>query len=609
MITIEEIRKKYPQYKDISDKELADKLHAKFYSDMPKEKFYEKISFSPKGEDIVEKENLKGTLFDLNANPFQDNPFLKGGRELLGGALETAAKPGQAIANLAARHIPGLTPIESTQVLSPEEEASGLAQVGKDIGSIAATGPYLMAGEAAIPAALIRGGLGRAMLGQGLGMASQSLLERPEQGLKGAAISGGLGAGFPVVGKLASAAMRPIQRYLATQALPHLLNKFESVIERLPEGSIQEALSNAYSKVKQKSLDWENKLIPLAQAADESESGKFDNNLFKKELSNLEEKYKPEMRRQKETYSPVLDAIKELKDDPLDSYQDAIKMNTYINNLPDTYEITNKPQQRILRRFGAELKDALMKQINENSKGSPLAKDFSELWKEQKQNYRNLKEFEKIPTKEGNLKYSKALAEKIGEEPNENIVKHFYPSNAEKEDLGMKHFSKLIGDEDKAKDLLKKEFVNRSMNQDILDDAKLLREYKKLSPKQREYMFGKEERDILNAAEKAKNLGKANKRKSSFDRLLNDYRTHFLLGGLGAMGGYHYGGPEGALLGLGLLGGSMAAKNKLGQFFSNPERLQALIKASQLPSVPLRGISYPLSGMTNALLRREQNGN
>lgn len=39
MPTIQEVRKQFPQYEDLSDDQLADALHRKFYADMPKEQF------------------------------------------------------------------------------------------------------------------------------------------------------------------------------------------------------------------------------------------------------------------------------------------------------------------------------------------------------------------------------------------------------------------------------------------------------------------------------------------------------------------------------------------------------------------------------------------
>lgn len=52
MPSIQEIRQKYPQYGDLSDQQLADSLHTKYYSDMPKDQFYGKVGLNvqPQGE-------------------------------------------------------------------------------------------------------------------------------------------------------------------------------------------------------------------------------------------------------------------------------------------------------------------------------------------------------------------------------------------------------------------------------------------------------------------------------------------------------------------------------------------------------------------------------
>lgn len=42
-MNIQEVRAKYPQYSDLSDQQLADALHSKFYADMPKNDFYTKV--------------------------------------------------------------------------------------------------------------------------------------------------------------------------------------------------------------------------------------------------------------------------------------------------------------------------------------------------------------------------------------------------------------------------------------------------------------------------------------------------------------------------------------------------------------------------------------
>ena len=43
MATIAEIRKKYPQYSDLSDRQLADSLRTKFYSDIPEDEFLNRV--------------------------------------------------------------------------------------------------------------------------------------------------------------------------------------------------------------------------------------------------------------------------------------------------------------------------------------------------------------------------------------------------------------------------------------------------------------------------------------------------------------------------------------------------------------------------------------
>ena len=45
-MTLAEIRKRYPEYNDLSDQELADAFHSKFYSDMPRSQFDQQIGLA-----------------------------------------------------------------------------------------------------------------------------------------------------------------------------------------------------------------------------------------------------------------------------------------------------------------------------------------------------------------------------------------------------------------------------------------------------------------------------------------------------------------------------------------------------------------------------------
>jgi len=43
MTALTDFRKQYPQYDDMSDKDLADALHSKYYSDIPIDDYYSQV--------------------------------------------------------------------------------------------------------------------------------------------------------------------------------------------------------------------------------------------------------------------------------------------------------------------------------------------------------------------------------------------------------------------------------------------------------------------------------------------------------------------------------------------------------------------------------------
>ena len=52
-MNVEEIRQKFPQYDTLSDKELVDAIHAKYYSDKPIEDYYKAIGYTQTDEPIT----------------------------------------------------------------------------------------------------------------------------------------------------------------------------------------------------------------------------------------------------------------------------------------------------------------------------------------------------------------------------------------------------------------------------------------------------------------------------------------------------------------------------------------------------------------------------
>lgn len=58
-MTLKDIRQKYPDYDDMSDEQLADAIHQKHYSDLPKEKVYEKLGLGEGNSKPLELELTK----------------------------------------------------------------------------------------------------------------------------------------------------------------------------------------------------------------------------------------------------------------------------------------------------------------------------------------------------------------------------------------------------------------------------------------------------------------------------------------------------------------------------------------------------------------------
>jgi translation elongation factor EF-G len=81
-MNISEVRSKFPQYKDLSDKQLADALHEKFYPDIPLPDFYEQVGYSKKGLGAAVSKGAESLISQART----------GISSLLGGSPEEAAK-------------------------------------------------------------------------------------------------------------------------------------------------------------------------------------------------------------------------------------------------------------------------------------------------------------------------------------------------------------------------------------------------------------------------------------------------------------------------------------------------------------------------------------
>lgn len=84
-MTFDEVRKKFPEYSDMNDADLAKGLHQKFYADMPFEEFSAKVGYAPKS-----KPTYDDLVKDVQSGPMdilRPARFVKATAETLGGLV------------------------------------------------------------------------------------------------------------------------------------------------------------------------------------------------------------------------------------------------------------------------------------------------------------------------------------------------------------------------------------------------------------------------------------------------------------------------------------------------------------------------------------------
>ncbi len=93
MPTLAEIRQQYPQYDNLSDDELADGLHRKFYSDLPKDEFLAKIGAAPPQAAPPEQPAFSGAIMPFSRSQSGETSF-DSNAGLLGAAKRAFSLPG-----------------------------------------------------------------------------------------------------------------------------------------------------------------------------------------------------------------------------------------------------------------------------------------------------------------------------------------------------------------------------------------------------------------------------------------------------------------------------------------------------------------------------------
>lgn len=194
---ITEIRKKYPQYSDISDGELVRGLHKTYYSDVPYADFLRKIDFREK---VDPTEGMSGTKKVLAGVGKAFTDIGRGAGQLVGEGLDELAPPTSGKTFSENLGLPSRRDVDEAKKLDAPLMATGAGKTGAIGGALVP-----LAALAAVPGA--NSIAGSALLGSTLGAIEPVGTDesRTKNALIGGAVGGGASAAMKGVGAGANA--------------------------------------------------------------------------------------------------------------------------------------------------------------------------------------------------------------------------------------------------------------------------------------------------------------------------------------------------------------------------------------------------------------------
>lgn len=200
MAGIADIRAKFPQYNDMSDDQLSNAVHAKFYSDMPKEDFDSRMGLTPQadapaGPLVSEDKSLAASHGAVSGLPVV-GPMIAGGVERLAAGLRAPFTD-----KTYSEELSGI----QDRVSQAVQQNPTAETVGNVVGNVAGTVPLMAAAPAAFgmkagQGLLTRMGAGAASSG-GLGVADAAVRGGDAKDIATSGVIGTVAGGaIPLVG-------------------------------------------------------------------------------------------------------------------------------------------------------------------------------------------------------------------------------------------------------------------------------------------------------------------------------------------------------------------------------------------------------------------------
>jgi hypothetical protein len=247
-MNIQEFRQEYPQYNDLGDQDLADKLHAKYYSDLPKQDFYQRFGLN----------SANSPAISPNSSPIQ--PSSGSALSNFGlGALGAVRNFGQDIADIPPALAPSIFPKgQLPQVPRAQGIAGTLGNVAGNIGTFMGGGEALDAARGAAEAIPMAGrafsalgssnflpSLARRAAGSGI----YGAITSPQNPGTGAAENAGISTGLDLLGgapKVYGALAQYVKPNQYAKQLIGSLSPGQNLEENAK--SLSQDIENAYKK-------------------------------------------------------------------------------------------------------------------------------------------------------------------------------------------------------------------------------------------------------------------------------------------------------------------------------------------------------------------------
>lgn len=407
--------------------------------------------------------------------------------------------------------------------------------------------------------------------------------------LGGAALGGALGGAAHGLGLGAGMVGQGLSNAYAKSAIPSLVERAGQYVR----GGLGDAesgaqsLKGAYGAQTGKTANlWtqaEEKAVALDSANMRPNAEPYNNFIekFIKDKSALEPAKQAK-------YTEALDFAKEeAKNLAPQSYSGVIALRQNLNEILGNF--TKKRNldapSRELKQFATDLKLKLNDVVGSENKNSPDAlKDFYKTWSDANKATTRTKEFYQSPDAYGKLQPNRKLEGGLKvEKPEGSLMNEFLPGPSQTGTHGYEQLANLLGNKEAAKQGLRNyEFRDLGNKKDALDV------YQKLSPAQREVMFDKDPRQLLDVAQQAsQRFYPGGREKESLGMQSAKFAGYHLLPGALVGGGALVSGHDaGTALGIGAgvaLGGKGLAMG-LGRYAArHPEGVQRALARGERP--------------------------